>query len=465
MRIAMIGAGYVGLVTGACLSDFGHDVVCIDKDGGKIDRLRRGEIPIYEPGLAEIIANNQRAGRLSFTTSLAAGARGARAIFIAVGTPTLPGEDKADLSAVFEAAREIAEIIEGQVVIVTKSTVPVGTGDAIERIIAAAAPDARFSVVSNPEFLREGAAIADFKQPDRIVIGAEEAEARDVMSEIYRPLGPTQGPLMFTSRRTSELIKYTANAFLAMKVTFINEIGNLCEQVGADVQDVSRGIGLDNRIGRKFLSAGPGFGGSCFPKDMLALAESARQYGSPLRIVETVIDVNEKRKASMARKVVNACGGSVRNKTIAVLGLTFKPNTDDMRSAPSLVIVPALQRAGARIVAFDPKGVAAARALLPGVIFADNAYSCIEGADALVIVTEWDVFRALDLTRVKAAMRQPIIVDLRNIYQPDEMRARGFVYESIGRNLPTAKATAQERAATLAHAKTKLVYESQPAAS
>ena len=433
MRIAMVGVGYVGLVSGACLSDFGHEVVCIDTDEGKIAALRRAEIPIFEPGLGEIVANNLSAGRLSFTTDLGAGVRGAQAIFIAVGTPTASGEERADLTYVFEAARQIGEALDGYAVIVTKSTVPVGAGDEIERILAQAAPSLRFSVVSNPEFLREGSAIKDFKLPDRIVIGVEDEEARHVMSDIYRPLYLNQGPVMFTGRRTAELIKYSANAYLAMKVTFINEISNLCEQVGADVQEVARGIGLDNRIGRKFLNAGPGFGGSCFPKDMLALAQTARDAHSPLRLIETVIDVNEKRKQAMADKIIRACGGSIAGKTIAVLGLTFKPNTDDMRSAPSLIIVPALQAAGAKVVAFDPKGGKAAREMLPGVAFADGPYDCVAGADALVIITEWEAFRALDLARVKASMRQPIVIDLRNIYRPEEMAALGFAYESVGR--------------------------------
>jgi UDPglucose 6-dehydrogenase len=433
MRIAMIGTGYVGLVSGACLSDFGHNVVCVDTDAAKIEALRRAEIPIFEPGLGEIVAGNLSAGRLSFTTDLREGVRGAQAIFIAVGTPTLPGEDRANLGYVYEAARQIAAVLDGYAVIVTKSTVPVGAGDQIERIIADASPSARFSIVSNPEFLREGSAIKDFKLPDRIVVGVEDDQARHVMSEIYRPLYLNQGPVMFTGRRTAELIKYSANAYLAMKVTFINEISDLCEQVGADVQDVARGIGLDNRIGRKFLNAGPGFGGSCFPKDMLALAATARAAHTPLRIIETVMDVNEKRQVAMADKIIRACGGAVEGKTVAVLGLTFKPNTDDMRSAPSLVIVPALQAAGARVVAFDPKGGKSAHELLPGVVFAEGPYDCVAGADALVIITEWEAFRALDLARVKASMRQPIVVDLRNIYRPDEMAALGFIYESVGR--------------------------------
>jgi UDPglucose 6-dehydrogenase len=438
MRLAMVGVGYVGLVTGACLSDFGHEVVCIDKDEAKIAGLLAGRIPIYEPGLGEIVANNSSAGRLTFTSDLAAGVRGAQAVFIAVGTPTAAGQDRADLSHVFEAAREIGAALQNYAVIVTKSTVPVGTGDEVERILREAAPSARFSVVSNPEFLREGSAIKDFKLPDRIVIGVEDAAARQVMADVYRPLYLNQGPVMFTGRRTAEVIKYSANAYLAMKVTFINEIGNLCEEVGADVQEVARGIGLDNRIGTKFLNAGPGFGGSCFPKDMLALAETARQAGSPLRLIETVIDINEKRKLSMADRVVRACGGSIAGKTIAVLGLTFKPNTDDMRSAPSLIIVPALQAAGAKVVAFDPKGAAAAREMLPGIVLAEGPYECAAGADALVIITEWEAFRALDLARVKASMREPVVVDLRNIYRPDEMAALGFAYQSVGRAAPPA---------------------------
>jgi UDPglucose 6-dehydrogenase len=433
MRIAIVGTGYVGLVSGACLSDFGHEVTCIDSDGVKVAALRRGEIPIFESGLGEIVGNNLSAGRLSFTSDLAAGIAGAQAVFIAVGTPTMAGEARADLSSVFEAARQIAPALADGAVVVTKSTAPVGTGDEIERILRQGAPGKRFFVASNPEFLREGSAIKDFKLPDRIVIGVEDEAAARIMSEIYRPLYLNQGPVMVTGRRTAELIKYAANAYLAMKVTFINEIGNLCEAVGADVQDVARGIGLDNRIGRKFLNAGPGFGGSCFPKDMLALAESARGASTPLRLVETVIDINDKRKKAMADKIIGACGGSGWGKRIAVLGLTFKPNTDDMRSAPSLTIVPALQAAGAEVVAFDPKGIAAARPLLPGVVFAQSPYEAIAGAHALVIITEWEAFRALDLQRVKASMRQPIVVDLRNIYRPDEMAALGFDYHCIGR--------------------------------
>ena len=433
MRIAMIGGGYVGLVTAACLSDFGHEVVCVDTDAVRIAALQRAEVPIYEPGLSEIVANNLRAGRLSFTGDLAAAARGARALFIAVGTPAREGDDRADLTQVFAVARSLAPHLDDDAVVITKSTVPVGTGDAIEAIISAAAPQLRFCVVANPEFLREGAAIRDFKLPDRIVIGVEDEAARKVMAEIYRPLYLNQGPVLFTRRRTAELIKYSANAFLAMKVTFINEIAELCEKVGADVQEVARGIGLDNRIGTKFLNAGPGFGGSCFPKDMLALAATAREAQSPLRLIETVIDINEKRKVAMAHKIIRACGGSLAGMTLAILGLTFKPNTDDMRSAPSLTILPILQSAGARLVAYDPKGAGHARPLLPGVVFADDPYACVAGADALVIVTEWEAFRALDLARVKAALRRPIVVDLRNIYRPDEMTALGFIYEGVGK--------------------------------
>jgi UDPglucose 6-dehydrogenase len=438
MRIVMVGSGYVGLVSGACLSDFGHEVICIDKDVEKVDALRRGHVPIFEPGLQEIVVNNVRAGRLSFDVDINA-AKGAKAIFIAVGTPTRADDGQADLTYVRAAAREIAGVIEDGAVIVMKSTVPVGTGDEIEQIVAERAPKTRFSVVSNPEFLREGAAIDDFKQPDRVVVGVENDEARSVMSDIYRPLELNQGALVFTSRRTSELIKYAANAYLAMKVAFINEISDLCEQVGGDIQDVARGVGLDNRIGYKFLNAGPGFGGSCFPKDTLALMKIAKEAGAPLRLVETLVESNENRKLAMARKIIKACGGSVKGKTIAVLGLTFKPNTDDMRSAPSLTIVPVLQAEGARVVAFDPEGAKSAKELLPGVVFADGPYACLEGADALVIITEWDAFRALDLARVKAALRHPIIVDLRNIYRRDEMTALGFQYESLGRGRRAAE--------------------------
>ncbi len=433
MRLVMVGSGYVGLVSGVCFADFGHDVVCVDKDPAKIARLKTGEAPIFEPGLEAMMQANLKAGRLSFTTDLAEAAVGADGVFIAVGTPTRRGDGHADLSYVYDAAREIAVLAPEGAVVVTKSTVPVGTGDEVERIIREVRPGANIAVVSNPEFLREGAAIDDFKRPDRIVIGTDSARARKVMTEIYRPLHINQGPLLFVDRRTSELIKYAANAFLAMKITFINEMADLCEKVDADVQDVARGIGLDNRIGSKFLHAGPGYGGSCFPKDTLALVKTAQEAQAPTRLIETVVAVNDSRKKRMAEKVVAACGGSVAGKRIAVLGLAFKPNTDDMRDAPSLDIVPALQKAGAEIVAYDPESMGPARPLLPGVIFADGAYSCVEQADALVIITEWNAFRALDLKRVKAALSSPVVVDLRNIYRPAEMAALGFDYHGIGR--------------------------------
>jgi len=432
MRVTMIGSGYVGLVSGACFADFGHVVTCVDTDAAKIDALNRGAIPIFEPGLDELVANNVREGRLSFTTEFAGPVRSADAVFIAVGTPTRRGDGHADLSYVYQAARDIVAEIEGFTVIVTKSTVPVGTGDEVERIMREARPEADFAVVSNPEFLREGAAIGDFKRPDRIVIGTDDERARGVMEELYRPLYLNAAPLLFTSRRTSEVIKYAANAYLATKITFINEMADLCEAVGANVQEVARGIGLDNRIGSKFLHAGPGFGGSCFPKDTLALMKTAQDLASPLRIVETVVAVNDQRKRAMARKVMAACGGSVRGKRIAVLGLAFKPNTDDMREAPSLAIIAALQDAGATVVAHDPESMEPAKALLRDVSFAPDAYSCIEGADALVIVTEWNAYRALDLDRVKAALRQPVVVDLRNIYRSEDMRRRGFTYSNVG---------------------------------
>ncbi|PTM38835.1 UDP-glucose/GDP-mannose dehydrogenase family protein [Bosea sp. 124] len=432
MRVTMIGSGYVGLVSGACFADFGHVVTCVDTDASKIDALNRGEIPIFEPGLADLVAKNVREGRLTFTTELAGPVRGADAVFIAVGTPTRRGDGHADLSYVYQAARDVVAEIDGFTVIVTKSTVPVGTGDEVERIMRETRPDADFAVVSNPEFLREGAAISDFKRPDRIVVGTDDERARRVMEDLYRPLYLNAAPLLFTQRRTSELIKYAANAFLAMKITFINEMADLCEAVGANVQEVARGIGLDNRIGAKFLHAGPGFGGSCFPKDTLALMKTAQDLASPLRIVETVVAVNDQRKRAMARKVIAACDGSVRGKRIAVLGLAFKPNTDDMREAPSLAIIAALQDGGAEIVAYDPESMGPAKALLSGVSFAADPYSCIEGADALVIVTEWDAFRALDLDRVKTSLRTPIVVDLRNIYRSDDMRRRGFSYSNVG---------------------------------
>jgi len=433
MRIAMIGAGYVGLVTGTCLADFGHDVVCVDTQADKVAALRVGRVPIYEPGLSELVLANQNAGRLSFTTSLKEAARGAKAVFIAVGTPSLAGVGSADLQYVHAAAREIAEVVEDFAVVVVKSTVPVGTCDDVERIIAERLPRERFAVVSNPEFLREGAAIEDFKAPDRIIVGVEDERAEAVMREMYRPMEGFAGPLVVTARRSSEMIKYAANVFLAMKVTFINEVADLCERVDADVVDVSRGIGLDKRIGARFLNPGPGFGGSCFPKDTLALTKLATDAKSPIRLVETLVDVNQKRMVAMARKIAGACGGSVAGKRIAILGLTYKPKTDDMRDAPSLVIVPELQAAGARIVAYDPEGAKMAGPLLPGVEFAENAYACLQGADAAAIVTEWDEFRALDLLRVKAALKTPIVVDLRNIYPIKMMKDLGFRYVSIGR--------------------------------
>ena len=436
MRIAMVGSGYVGLVSGACFAQFGHDVVCVDKDAAKIERLRRGEIPIYEPGLDRMVADNARAGRLAFDTSLGDAVATADAVFIAVGTPTRRGDGHADLSYVYAAAAEIAEAIRGYTVVVTKSTVPVGTGREVARIIREARPSAEFDVASNPEFLREGAAIEDFMKPDRVVIGVESQRARDVMSGVYRPLNLIQTPMVFTNIETAEVTKYAGNAFLATKITFINEIADLCEKVGADVHDVARGIGLDGRIGRKFLHPGPGFGGSCFPKDTLALAYTAREVNAPQTIVEQVIDVNTARKKKMAQKVIDFCGGSVTGLTIGVLGLTFKPNTDDMRDAPSLDIVPALQAAGAKIVAFDPEGMAEAGKLLPGVAFTKTAYEAATGADVLVVITEWHEFRGLDPRRIKEAMRQPRIVDLRNIFDPEEMRGLGFTYEGIGRPRP-----------------------------
>ncbi|MET4132853.1 UDPglucose 6-dehydrogenase [Porphyrobacter sp. MBR-155] len=435
MKIAMVGSGYVGLVSGACFADFGHDVVCIDKDQSKIDRLHAGIMPIYEPGLEALVETNVKAGRLSFTTSLAEGIKGASAIFIAVGTPSRRGDGHADLTFVYEVAREVGEHLAGDAVVVTKSTVPVGTGDEVERIISDTGTRHRISVVSNPEFLREGAAIGDFKRPDRIVIGAEDEFGREVMREVYRPLYLNESPILFTSRRSSELIKYAANAFLATKITFINEMADLCEKVGANVQDVSRGIGMDNRIGSKFLHAGPGYGGSCFPKDTLALLKTAEDYDSPTRIVEAVVKVNDSRKRAMGRKVVDALGGfdDARGKKAALLGLTFKPNTDDMRDSPAIAVAQTLMDAGVAVAAYDPEGMEQARPLLPEVTMCDDPYAAIDGADVIVIVTEWDAFRALDLKRVKELAAAPVLVDLRNIYNPDDMRAAGFTYLSVGR--------------------------------
>jgi len=434
MHVAMIGTGYVGLVSGACFADFGHTVTCIDKDAGKIERLQGGGIPIYEPGLDVLVANNVKAGRLFFTTDAADAVRNADAVFIAVGTPSRRGDGHADLSYVHAAAEEIAGLVDGFTVVVTKSTVPVGTGDEIEAIIRRVRPEADVAVVSNPEFLREGAAIEDFKRPDRVVVGTDDDRARAVMRELYRPLYLNETPIQFTGRRTSELIKYAGNAFLAMKITFINEIADLCEAVGADVQQVARGIGLDGRIGSKFLNAGPGYGGSCFPKDTLALVRTARDAGAPIELIETTVKVNDERKKAMAEKVVKAVNGeNLAGKTIGVLGLTFKPNTDDMRDAPSLDIVPALVARGAKVQAFDPEGMGEARHMLKDVDFKDDPYAVAEAADALVIITEWDQFRALDLDRIKLLMRSPTLIDLRNIYKPDDMRARGFAYTSVGR--------------------------------
>ncbi len=435
----MVGSGYVGLVSGACFADFGHDVVCIDKDQSKIDRLHAGIMPIYEPGLAELVEGNVKSGRLTFTTSLADGIRDADAVFIAVGTPSRRGDGHADLSFVYAVAQEIGENLANDAVIVTKSTVPVGTGDEVERIISECQPAHKFAVVSNPEFLREGAAIGDFKRPDRIVIGAEDEFGRRVMQEVYRPLFLNESPILFVNRRSSELIKYAANAFLATKITFINEMADLCEKVGADVQDVSRGIGLDGRIGKKFLHAGPGYGGSCFPKDTLALLKTAEDYDSPTRIVEAVVKVNESRKRAMGRKVLDAIGGidGARGKKVALLGLTFKPNTDDMRDSPAIAVAQTLTDAGVEVAAYDPEGMDLARPMMPAVTMCADPYEAIKDSDAVAIVTEWDAFRALDFNRVKQLAKAPVLIDLRNIYQPEDMAARGFSYTSIGRANPS----------------------------
>ncbi len=433
MRILMVGAGYVGLVSAACFADFGHQVVCIDNDEQKIAALRNGRIPIFEPGLGELVSANLNSGQLSFETDLELAMQDTEVVFLAVGTPSRRGDGLADLSYVHAAARQIAKAMRGFTVVVTKSTVPVGTGDHIERIIREANPEADFAVVSNPEFLREGAAIGDFKRPDRIVIGADNDRARDCMAEVYRPLYLNAAPILYTTRRTAELIKYSANAYLAMKITFINEIADLCEAVGADVQEVSRGIGLDQRIGAKFLHAGPGYGGSCFPKDTLALVKAAQDAGSPVRLIETTVAINDTRKRAMARKVAAACGGELRGKTIAILGLTFKPNTDDMREAPSLALIQALQDAGARVNAYDPEGMDSAKTMLDHVHFGRSPYDIAEGADALVIVTEWDAFRALDLDRLGRSMNARAFIDLRNIYKPEDVEKHGFTYAGIGR--------------------------------
>ena len=434
MRVAMIGSGYVGLVSGACFADFGHHVTCVDKDESKIAALKRGETPIYEPGLTELIATNVEQGRLSFTTDLKSAVGDAEAVFIAVGTPSRRGDGHADLSYVYAAAREIANAMSHFTVVVTKSTVPVGTGDEVERTIRSERPDAEFAVVSNPEFLREGAAIRDFKHPDRIVVGTVDERAKEVMNELYRPLYLNANPILYTGRRTAELIKYAANSFLATKITFINEIADLAEKVGADVQEIARGIGLDNRIGSKFLHAGPGFGGSCFPKDLVALVKTSQDNAVPLRIIETVVAVNDQRKRAMARKVANALDGQIRDRTISILGLTFKPNTDDMREAPSIPLITALQDMGAKVRAYDPAGMEQAQKVLENVTYCENAYDCAKGGDAIVIVTEWEQFRALDLGRLKSAMARPIMVDLRNAYNAAHVIQAGFTYHGIGRS-------------------------------
>lgn len=437
MRVTMIGTGYVGLVSGVCFADFGHDVICVDKDPKKIDVLNTGGVPIYEPGLAELVAKNVRASHLNFTVDTKSAVENADAVFIAVGTPSRRGDGHADLSYVYAAAKEIAGYLSGYTVIVTKSTVPVGTGDEVEAIICKTRPDLKpgvdFDVVSNPEFLREGAAISDFKRPDRVVVGTDSEAARTVMRSLYRPLFINETPMVFTSRRTSELIKYAGNAFLAMKITFINEMAELCEKVGANVQEVSRGIGLDGRIGKKFLHAGPGYGGSCFPKDTLAVVRTAQEAGAPLKIIEAVVAVNDERKAKMADKVIEGLGGNAKGKTVAVLGLAFKPNTDDMRESPAIAIINKLSESGANIRAYDPEAMAEAKHQLPDITYCKNTYDCIDGADALVIITEWDQFRALDFDRVKSLMNAPVLVDLRNIYNPERMAAQGFTYISVGR--------------------------------
>ncbi len=434
MRVSMIGTGYVGLVSGACFSDFGHDVICVDKDESKIAMLKDGKMPIFEPGLDTLVDDNVKAGRLTFTTDLPSAVARSDAVFIAVGTPSRRGDGFADLSYVYAAAEEIADSLNGYTVVVTKSTVPVGTGAEVERIIKERRPDADFAVASNPEFLREGAAIDDFKRPDRVVVGTDDERARQVMRELYRPLYLSETPILFTERQTSELIKYAGNAFLATKITFINEMADLCEKVGANVQDVSKGIGLDGRIGRKFLHAGPGYGGSCFPKDTLALTRTAAEHDAPTRIVEAVVQINEDRKLKMADKIIQACGGSVDGKTIAVLGLTFKPNTDDMRDSPSLSIIPVLERNGATVRAFDPEGMDEAKGDLPNITYCEDSYSTMEAADALVILTEWNEFRALDLRRAKELLSKPLLIDLRNIYSPEVAGEAGFIYHSIGRS-------------------------------
>ncbi|MER8867802.1 UDP-glucose/GDP-mannose dehydrogenase family protein [Mesorhizobium sp. M0751] len=433
MRITMIGAGYVGLVSGACFADFGHQVCCVDRDAEKLATLKLGKIPIYEPGLDELVTTNTVQGRLRFDDNLADAVSQSDVVFIAVGTPSRRGDGHADLSFVYEAAAEVGRALKGFTVVVTKSTVPVGTGDEVERIIREQNPSADFAVVSNPEFLREGSAIEDFKRPDRIIVGTDVDRAKAVMGEIYRPLSLNVAPIFFTNRRTAELTKYAGNAFLAMKITFINEIADLCERLGADVQDVARGIGMDNRIGAKFLHAGPGYGGSCFPKDTLALVKTAQDAACPVRLIETTVSINEQRKRAMARKVVEACGGSVRGKTIGILGLTFKPNTDDMRDAPSLAIIQALKDAGASIKAYDPVGMEQARKMIEGIEFGESVYAVADGSHAIVIVTEWNAFRSLDLERLRTLMATPVMVDLRNVYRGEDVLKVGIAYSSVGR--------------------------------
>ena len=437
MKIAMIGTGYVGLVSGTCFSEFGADVVCVDKDASKITTLENGEIPIFEPGLDSLVAKNVKAGRLTFTTDLTSAVADADAVFIAVGTPSRRGDGAADLSYVFAAAEEIADAMTGYTVVVTKSTVPVGTGAEVEKRIKARRPEADFDVASNPEFLREGAAIEDFMRPDRVVVGTRSERAIELMRELYRPLFLSETPVVFVSRKTAELIKYAANAFLATKISFINEMADLCENVGADVQDVARGIGLDGRIGSKFLHAGPGYGGSCFPKDTIALVNTAREAGAPTAIVEAVVGVNDRRKQAMAGRIIDACGGDVAGKTIGILGVSFKPNTDDMRDAPSLEIIPALQKAGATVKAYDPEGMREAKEMLNDVVWCEGTYEALEGADIVAIITEWNEFRGLDLERVKSLLTQPVMVDLRNIYDPADMKEAGFTYYGIGRGTAT----------------------------
>ncbi|MGH6944851.1 MAG: UDP-glucose dehydrogenase family protein [Geminicoccaceae bacterium] len=446
MHIAMIGTGYVGLVSAACFAEFGVDVTAVDNDQGKIERLLAGEIPIYEPGLDEVVARNTGAGRLTFTSDLEGALADVEAVFIAVGTPSRRGDGHADLTYLFAAAEQIARALTRDTLVVTKSTVPVGTGRRLQQLFAKLRPDLAIEIASNPEFLREGSAIEDFMRPDRVVVGVESAHARQVLERVYRPLNLIQSPIVFTSLETAELIKYATNSFLATKVTFINEMADLCERVGADVQELARGLGLDRRIGNKFLHPGPGFGGSCFPKDTTALLRIAEEASLSLRIVESVVAVNEGRKRNMVRRIIQACGGSVRGLTVAILGVTFKPNTDDVRDSPSLVIVPALQAEGAAVRAFDPEGMEAAAAELPGVTWCEDAYGAMDGADAVVVLTEWNVFRALDLERTRTLLRRPIVVDLRNVYEPADMAAAGFSYSSIGRPVATV-APASARAA------------------